>query len=152
MVSTSPTDLKALYNRYEGGYPDANETRRKILEAINYIVDNFADMRNTYLMKPYALQSLLIALIHCRDGIDAIEQDMSIAPIGAFSADSGRAASVLMEIARAHEVKEVDGPYGKYVWGASGGTNRSGRRKARLIAILRALGANVPANADANLA
>lgn len=152
MISTSPTDLRQLYMRYDDSFPSADAVRSKILDAVDFIVANLSQLRGSYMMKPYAVQSLIVGLIHNRHGIGAIERQLRTPSSGAYSTDVQMSENELISIAQAHEVKEFDGPYGKYVWGATGGTNRANRRTARLVAILRALGANVPADADANLA
>ena len=61
------------------------------------------------------------------------------------------AREMLLALAQAHEAKELNGPHKTYVWGCIGGTNRAPRRTARVVGILRALGADVSAAVDAKL-
>ncbi|AWN35831.1 DUF262 domain-containing protein [Methylobacterium radiodurans] len=152
VVSTSEKDLAALYHRYDHEYPNSDEHRHFIISAAEYIIADFANLRGTHMMKPYALHSLLTALIHARYGIPAIARQMDVQPIGMFAVNPRGAAEGLLALAQAHEAKEVDGPYGQYVWGATAGTNRVNRRLARVSAILRALGLNVGQHVDAELA
>ncbi len=104
------------------------------------------------MMKPYALHSLITALIHSRFGIPEITQEWGVQPLGVFARDPNMAEISLIALAQAHEAKEIEGPFAQYVWGASAGTNRLPARTARVAAILRALGADVPAQVDADLA
>lgn len=152
VISTSPSDLRALYAKYDDAYPEDAHYREIIVSAVEFIVEHLSDLRRTHLMKPYALQTLIVALIHNRYGIASLQDQLQIQSLGRFARDNRQAAERLLALAQAHEAKETAGPYGIYVWGASGGTNRAQRRRARLVGVLRALGAAVPADADANLA
>jgi hypothetical protein len=152
IVSTSDKDLANLYRKYDGFYPGSVDHAMKIISAVDFIIAEFSNLRGTHMMKPYALHSLITALIHTRFGIPRIEIATQTASIGTFAVDAHIAANNLLALAQAHEAKEVDGPYSKYVWGASAGTNRINRRLARVSGILRALGMNVPASIDADLA
>jgi hypothetical protein len=152
VISTSATDLKSVYKHYDEGFPDAQRYREYIGQAFDFIGGELSALRGTHMMKPYALHSLVTALIHCRFGISQIEQQFLVSPLNAFARDPRAAAESLLALAQAHEAKETDGQYATYVWGCLGGTNRIGRRTARVAAILRALGAAVPADVDANLA
>src|SRR3546814_12537086 len=84
------------------------------------------------MMKPYALHSLLTALIHCRYGIEEVTQDWGVLPLHRFAANGRDVAERLLDLAQAHEAKERDGPYAPYVWGCLGGTNRAPRRTERV--------------------
>lgn len=151
VVSSSAATLSKLYERYDETFTRVDEYHLRIVEAVQYISQSLGGLRKTYMMKPYALHSLITALLHCRYGIDEITQSWAVPTIGQFAQNAAQAEQALIALAQAHEAKEVDGPFSKYVWGASGGTNRAPRRTARVAAILRALGANVPAAVDANL-
>ncbi|MFC0587845.1 DUF262 domain-containing protein [Novosphingobium aquiterrae] len=152
VVSTSPSILTNLYEKNNDDYLEREPDREKIRSSVEYIIENFADLRGSYLMKPYALHSLLTALIHKKYGIEAISRQFGVPTSNSFCADPRRANERLVELARAHEARERDGPFGIYVWGTAGGTNRAPRRMARVAAILRALGSEVPARIDADLA
>lgn len=151
VVSTSASDLRSVYKQYDDGFPQADEYRRYITEAVNFIGGELDVLRGTHMMKPYALHSLITALIHCRFGIPQIEQQFQVPWLRRFALDPRAAGETLLALAQAHEAKETDGQYATYVWGCLGGTNRIGRRTARVAAILRALGAPVPGDVDANL-
>lgn len=152
VVSTSEKDLTSLYNRYDEEYPHADLHREMIVTSCEFIIREFGNLRGTLMMKQYALHSLITALIHARYGIPQIADITQTQSIGLFAVNSHDAANKLFALAQAHEAKELEGPYGRYVWGASAGTNRINRRLARVCAILRALGLNVPAYIDADLA
>lgn len=151
VVSTSPIDLRSLYKNYDDDFPQSERYHELIEDVFRYIIENFGDLRQTHMMKPYALHSLVTAMIHCKYGIETIEREWNVAPLGQFAYDPQQAAENLLALAQVHEAKEVDGPFATYVWGCLAGTNRAPRRTARIAAILRALGATVPASIDDNL-
>lgn len=151
VVSAAPTDLKNLYKENDDVFHNEARFQEILLETKRFIVEEFAPLRRTFMMKPYAVHSLFTALIHCRYGIEAISQGWNCRPIGRFAVDSVSSVQALLEMAHAHEAKEVDGPHGKYVWGCLSTTDRKVRRTARVAAILRVLGADVPVDVDANL-
>lgn len=152
VISTSASDLRSVYKQYDDNFPQADEYRNCVTEAVNFIGAELGALRGTHMMKPYALHSLVTALIHCRFGIPQIEQQFRVPRLRRFALDPRAAGETLLALAQAHEAKEIDGQYATYVWGCLGGTNRIGRRTARVAAILRALGAPVPDDVDANLA
>lgn len=152
VVSTSPSDLRGLYRRYDEQFEQAHAYREQIEDAFNFIASDLEVLRGTYMMKPYALHSLVTALIHVKFGIPQITESWGVHPTEQYTANAAQASEGLLALAQAHEAKEVDGPYGAYVWGCLGGTNRAPRRTARVAAILRTLGAEVPVQVDDNLA
>ncbi|MBO4225352.1 DUF262 domain-containing protein [Bradyrhizobium neotropicale] len=150
VISTSPTDLRNTYRLYDNEFVHAEMYRSLINLTFGFIGHELGALRGTHMMKPYALHSLFTALAHLRFGFGQIAEQFRVPPFGAFSA-APNAAENLLALAQAHEAKEVDGPFAKYVWGCLAGTNRAPRRTARVAAILRALGAEVPPEVDAYL-
>ena len=148
VISTSANDLRSLYRMYDEHFPEAGSYRAGLRETFDFFGAEFGALRGTHMMKPYALHSLVTAMVHLRFGIPAIEMQFGVPTLGQFVNNVDN----LLALAQAHEAKEVDGPHAKYVWGCLAGTNRAPRRAARVAAILRALGSNVPDHVDANLA
>jgi hypothetical protein len=118
---------------------------------VTHPTSDLEGLRKTHMMKPYALHSLVTSLIHCKYGIEQIARNWNVPPLGRFATNTPRAAENLLALAQAHEAKEEEGPFATYVWGCLGGTNRAPRRIARVAAILRALGADVPVEIDGDL-
>ena len=87
-----------------------------------------------------SLHTLITALIHARQRIPAIEAQVAGDFHAVYCVDAEKAAANLVELAEAHEAKEVDGRHARYVWGCQAGTNRAGRRLARILGIFSALG------------
>ena len=151
VISSSPKDLSGLYEKYDQKFNEVDEYRNNLASAFSFIVNDLGDLRNTFMMKPYALHSLVTALLHCKYEISSISEDWGVPTLNEFSTDAPRSQNILRELADAHEGKDLDGPHGKYVWGCMSTTDRKARRTARVAAILRALGAAVPNQIDANL-
>ncbi len=152
VVSTSDSDLRGLYKRFDDNFNEADEYARRLEQTFQFIGAELEPLRNSYMMKPYALHSLVTGLIHMRFGIPPITQSWDVQSIGQFAANPAAACESLLALAQAHEAKEEEGPFERYVWGCLGGTNRAPRRTARVAAILRALGVEVSENIDGNLA
>lgn len=151
VVSTGPSDLRGLYKKYDEVFAESHRYRAQVESAFNYITSELGVLRRTHMMKPYALHSLITALIHCRYGIDELVKQFKVDSLDRFSVNAIDSANDLLALAQAHEAKEVGGPYATYVWGCLAGTNRAPRRTARVAAVLRALGAKVPTEVDAHL-
>nr|WP_269145073.1 DUF262 domain-containing protein [Pseudosulfitobacter pseudonitzschiae] len=152
VISSSPKSLRNLYQSYDENFGQQGQYHEMLSQTFQFIVENFSNLRNTFMMKPYALHSLISALLHCRYGIPAIQEEWGIQPLQEFSIDPQNAELRLLELAQAHEAKEDEGPHAKYVWGCLSTTDRKVRRTARVAAILRILGAEVPEAVDADLA
>jgi len=152
VVSASPKDLRDLYRDNDHHFDNAARFRDMLTETFNHIAGNFGELRRTFMMKPYALHSLVTALIHSRYGIPSLTEEWHADSIGRFTVDIGEASRQLLELAQAHEAKEIEGIHGTYVWGCLSTTDRKLRRTARVAAILRILGVEVPDAVDDNLA
>jgi hypothetical protein len=63
IVSTSPTDLRSVYKNHDGSYEGAVQVAASIREAVRFITVELDVLRGSHMMKPYALHSLITALI-----------------------------------------------------------------------------------------
>lgn len=145
IISTSPTELNRIYRDNDKEFGQAEATREAILEQFRVISERLPELTDSFMMKPYALYSLILSLIHLNRGIPAIADQMpGIQPPS--TVDWQASQERLLALARAHETKEVDGTSAEYVWGCTGGTNRASRRYARMRQILIAFGfTSIPA-------
>ena len=139
IVSTNPKDLTAIYTKYDEEFCESKQYLGIISETFDFISEQLPELRQTYMMKPYALHSLFTALVHARFGIDAIESDTAVESLGRFARNVRQAERQLVAMAQAHEAKEEDGPFADYVWGCLSTTDRRARRTSRVDAILEAL-------------
>ncbi len=140
IVSTSPSSLTKLYQKYDESFFRDMDYGNAISEAIEFISAEMGELRNTYMMKPYALHSLVFSLMYNAGRVPALNyEDEFPEPRGRFAVNASAAQLCLLELAQAHETKDTSERFAEYVWGCSGGTNRANRRAARVKAILRCL-------------
>ncbi|MCC5956500.1 MAG: DUF262 domain-containing protein [Natronohydrobacter sp.] len=151
VTSSSPAALRQLYTKYDESFILHDDYKKMLQETIHFIIRNFSALRGTFMMKPYAFYSLVIALLHAKYGIESITREWEVSPIGTFAVDPVKAETQLLELARAHEAKEIDGPHRIYVWGCTSTTDRKLRRTARIAPIMRILGMKVANNVDNEL-
>ena len=152
IISTTPKELRAIYRQNENnGFPDAAAFHEHITGAVREVT-NYRELVHSHLMKPYALHILVVAIIHLHDRIPALEGQLSLQEPDRVGIASPQAEADLGSLAHAHEINEIEGPHSEYVWGCQAGTNRAGRRLARLKGILEALGNPVVVVEDQGLA
>jgi len=140
IISLSPTQLNSIYKKYDETFPTRIEYFSKIEDAFNFIISELEPLRGSFMMKSYALHSLVIALITAKYGNDRIENQLNVTPIGRFALNVEIARERLVALARAHEGKEIDGPFRPYVKATSSSTTKAPNRTIRVGVILEALG------------
>ncbi|EOI5777147.1 DUF262 domain-containing protein [Cronobacter malonaticus] len=143
IVSLSPTQLNTLYKKHDSEFGNRQEYLNKISEAFGFIIEELEPLRGTFMMKSYALHSLVIALIAAKYGIAEMREQFNAEPINTFTTDIDMARERLIALAQAHEAKEIDGPYGFYVKATTSSTTKAPNRIIRTGVILEALGVNV---------
>ena len=128
IVSSSNKVLTDLYERYEDEFSQEGAYSDLIGEAFDFVVSQLAELRKTHLMKPYVIHALFCALIHNKYGLPEVSEKIGLEPIGQLSGDVETAVQSLETLAGAHETKDTEGEFSKYVWSCSGATNREPRR------------------------
>ena len=140
ILSTTPKELRAIYRRNEdNGFPEANAYHARVVRAVREIT-NYRDLVHSHLMKPYAFHTLVVAIVHLNERIPALAAQVSLRNPNVVGTINPDAEAALVSLAHAHEIKEIEGPHAEYVWGCQAGTNRAGRRLARIKGVLDALG------------
>lgn len=152
ITSTSPGNLRSIYKKYDDQFNSAGNYGKQIKFAVKYITAHFFNLRKSHMMKPYALLSLLTAIIHARYEIPALSKQVGIFRTGNVSPDPKQASELLLALAEAHEINEDSNEYAQYTWGCSVATNGAGRRLARILGVLQALGYGNPRVIDNDLA
>ena len=152
IINNKPADLNSLYKKYDNNaLARDTDLHKRIIETVRDIT-SFRSLENSYLMKPYALHMLVVAIMHLKCRIPALEEQLVLRYPDRLGIVGPRIEDRLITLAQAHEAKESEGPHSEYVWGCQAGTNRAGRRLARLKGVLAALGNPVDNVLDANLA
>lgn len=141
IVSASPSELNRLYEANEVDFRGKEGFHDKLRTVFSYIGSDLEPLRKSFMMKPYALHSLVTALVHIKFGIPEIQAKYNILPLGDFP--QVNPVHRLLALAQAHETKDNNGPFHRYVWGTESSTNKLLRREARVMSILAALGCNM---------
>ncbi len=139
IVSSSNKVLSDLYKKYDVEFPAESEYGARLDEFFDFFVEQLGELRGSFLMKPYVVQSLYCAYMHNRYGLPGVADKVNASPVGVAARSSENTLRSLQALAMAHEGKDLDGDLGEYVWGCIGGTNREPRRVARVKFLLMAL-------------
>ena len=139
IVSTTNKRLSDLYQKYDGDFPRAEDYWNRIREAFAFVANGLGELRGSYLMKPYVVHSLILALLHNKAGLPGVEEKIQLWPIGEMTTDLQSAREGLAVLARAHETEDIVGPYAEYVRACSGGANRETQRAVRVQFLALAL-------------
>jgi len=132
ILSSSNKLLSDLYKRHDDTFEIEVTYRRRLREFFSFLAESLGGLRNTFLMKPYVIHSLFTAAMHNKYGLPGVAEEIGLPPVGVVAVDNERAVAGLLALALAHEGKDLDGEFGEYVWGCTGGTNRQPRRIARV--------------------
>jgi len=143
IVSLSAAQLNNLYKKYDVDFVNRQEYMKKILDVFDFIVTELEPLRRSFMMKSYALHSLIVALIAAKYGIADMNRQFGTQSINVFTENVDLARERLLALAQAHESKEIDGRYGVYVKATTSSTTKAPNRTIRTGVILEALGINV---------
>jgi len=142
IVSSSPKQLNDTYKKYDEEFDSRDEYFHKIKSVFDFISSNLSPLRKSFIMKPYALQSLFVALYFLKYGIPEIE-DVILSP-KQWPQNVEEALDNIEKLNVAHETKEWGGPFYQYVYGIESSTNKAKQRISRLYSLLEAFGCEIP--------
>ncbi|MGP2502977.1 DUF262 domain-containing protein [Pantoea ananatis] len=144
IISSSPVKLTAIYKKYDETFQGSDVYFSRIKEIFTFIWTSFEPLRNSFMMKPYALHSLFTALYISKYGIKDVSELYGIENIGTFTDNVSISLTRLEKLAEAHETKDWAGKYTTYLYGVDSSTNKISQRTARVFTILEALGVDIP--------
>ncbi len=136
ITTTSKTSLERVYREKDRSFPEEQELGERIGGALDLLIA-WSDLHNTSLMKPYALYSLVLALIHMKQAIPTLEPILESPNLKAF--DETRVIPELTALAQALDNGETTGPMGEFVRASSERTNVAAQRATRFKWFARAL-------------
>lgn len=137
--SSSNKQLRDLYAEYDIVFNEYDAWEQRMTEIFSFIQAQLSQIQNSYMAKSYAFLSLVTAMAHNKWGIPGFAEATGIQTIGEFVVNSRTALETLLELASAHETKDVDGRFKDYVDACKGGSNRIHQRTARVANICMAL-------------
>ena len=130
-----------LYKENDERFDQEDAFEMKISESLNFIRENLSELSGTFMMKSYAVYSLVAGLIHNKWGIieDGDEYNLDYGVSGTFCISKPKALKNLLILASAHEEKDTEGAYSEYVEACLSTTHRISQRTDRTNWILAAL-------------
>lgn len=138
LISSSNKLLRDIYLKYDDEFPYGDEWLDKTSEVLSVISTELSGLQGSYMTKSYAFLSLITALVHNKWGIPGMEAATGCPTTGRFFDDSEIALGRLLDLAAAHETKDIS-KYPEYVEACKGGSNRVKQRTVRAQFICRAL-------------
>jgi len=138
IVSTGPTLLRRMYKENDAEFPGRRLMDERILGTLEFVRNEMPFVAGTMLTRTHVFFSLLCALIHNRWGLPGGDQTIGLESTGHFWASREAAEPGLLQLAAAHEEKDL-ARYEEYVRAASEGGNRAPQRAIRTRWLCRAL-------------
>jgi hypothetical protein len=138
IVSTSPGNLKKLYDKYDEQFPAYEVMNQQVSDTLQCISTDLSAVQGTYITRSHVFHSLACALLQHKYGLPRGQIDTGYTPNGRFFANRDRAVASLKVLAAAHEQKDTQ-IFREYVTAASEGGNRAAQRIIRIRWLLRAL-------------
>ncbi|WP_306522213.1 DUF262 domain-containing protein [Rheinheimera sp.] len=138
VVSSSPKKLKDLYEVKDASFDEADDFSTKLAEIFHEIQTSLSEIQSSFMTKHYVFLSLIVSMYHLKWGIPHLADKLGIEPKGLFFQDKTKAVANLLELAAAHEMKDLS-KHKEYVAACSEGANREKQRLVRVAYISRAL-------------
>ncbi|RLC83391.1 MAG: DUF262 domain-containing protein [Chloroflexi bacterium] len=139
VTSKSATSLKKIYHRFNDIFPNKNKHKKIISDFFNTLKIEFAELRESFIMKPYVIHSLFTAMTHLKYGIPGGDQALGVDPIGHYFISADTAIEKLLSLAEAHETQDLEGEYKEYVAACLSTTTKKAQRTVRSKYIVNAL-------------
>lgn len=139
LVNRSESSVNKIYKKYDTSFTYEENYSTIISHFFQFLATNFGELRKTFIMKTYAVHSFFSAYAHIKYGIPDGEEYLSFPSRGKDVKADRETIDKLLEISDAHETKDIDGPYGKYVKAAISTTTKVAQRKARTKVLAQVL-------------
>lgn len=136
-INKTSADLKSIYKRYDSEFDKAENFSNIIYTTLNAIFE-FNELRETAMIKDYAIYSLFAAFAHLKYGIFNNIDNIPKA-IGKFYTNKECTKNLLLEIAAAHENKDIEGKYKEYVLSSLNTTTKKSQRRHRTETIIKGI-------------
>ena len=139
VVSKSATSLRNIYKSFDESFPVAEKHMEIITDFFDTLKGEFAQLRGTFMMKPYVVHSLFTAMTHLKYGIPNGNQTLGVDSIGHYFRSPDKAIEKLLLLAEAHETQDLEGVYKEYVTACLSTTTKKAQRSIRSKYIINAL-------------
>ncbi|MBF0456416.1 MAG: DUF262 domain-containing protein [Nitrospirae bacterium] len=131
IVSKSSKSTDDIYKKYEKDFENEDRYRDIITSFFDTLALNFSELRNTYLMKTYAVHSFFCAFAYIKYGIPDGENAVGFSsPMGDIKYDK-KTIEQMLALSYAHEIKDLKGEFREYVDAATSTTTKAAQRRTR---------------------
>ncbi|MCL6744450.1 DUF262 domain-containing protein [Kosakonia sp. R1.Fl] len=133
--------IENIYKKYDSEFNSEAEFDEKIDYFFNLLRTDLNALRESFIMKSYAIHSLFCALMALKFGFpgsEDFEEELGFTADDKFKPDFDRAIPILMAMADAHEVQDEDGEYGEYVGACLSTTTKQLQRTTRTKELIKA--------------
>jgi hypothetical protein len=136
ITTTNARTLDSLYKSRDAKFDEAAQTEAELMQAVAKISE-WPEIHDGPLAKPYQLYALVLALIHVRNRVEALD---AIVPSPQLNnIDSAVALPALSLLSNAVEQDDTAGDYGAFVEASTSKTNVRKQREIRFQWFCRAL-------------
>ncbi len=139
ITSKSSPKLDNIYKKYDEKFENINKWKTLFSSFFNVIVNDFKDLKNTFIFKSYTFYSLFTALIHAKYGIPDGDKSIGFKTLDKFYIDKQKCLDILNKLAEAHELQDIKGKYADYVNACLSTTTNANQRSIRAKFIYKAL-------------
>lgn len=139
VISTSPTLLNKLYDRYDEVFDKEQEYESLIKEFFEFITQQLTDFKESYLMKSYTVHTLFCAYVLNKIGLPDEKGELGLQSIGRAYNNLDVAREQLRALSFAHESRDLEGDFKDYVLAVEGATTRKPSRLVRTVYLAKAL-------------
>jgi hypothetical protein len=136
----STKSIEDIYKKYDKEFPQEREQvfSKALLAFFDLLTKKFSMLRESHLMKTYAVHSFFCAFAQIQYGIPNGEESIGIPPIGKSVKTDNETIAQLQALSDAHELKDTEGEFRDYV-AATSTTTKEAQRKARSKVLARIL-------------
>lgn len=131
IINRTEKSINDLYEKYDENFEPEDRYAEAIISFFSQLPERFSEIRNSFLMKPYAIHSFFAAYAQIKYGIPNGEEALGLPCRNSDIKSDEETIQNLLAISEAHETKDTEGPYGQYVEAALATTTKAAQRKAR---------------------
>jgi len=134
--TTKSEDLRALYQHFDETYQGETVDEGRLVSAFDQLL-GWKDLHDTAIMRPHQIYALVLALIHMRRPVPALNGSYASPSLREF--DAIRVLPRLTAMADALDSGEPTGRYEAFVSASAEKTNVAAQRLTRFVAYCQAL-------------
>lgn len=131
IIHKSASSIEKIYKKYDVTFPHEKDYENTITAFFNLLTSDFNELKDTHLMKSYALHSFFAAFAHITHGIPNGETDLGIVCNKNNVKKDKITIEKLKALAYAQEIKDEEGEFGQYVKATISTTTKANQRKSR---------------------